>query len=72
MTSEQINKAKKMIFMEHWLEENFELNEFDVSSPRDFAFLLKDHAGDELVVELVDKTIYAGGKPVAGIPSLSF
>lgn len=64
-------ETQKMIFLEHWLEENFELSEFDVSSPCDFAFLLKDHAGDELVVELVDKTIYAGGKPVAGIPSLT-
>lgn len=71
MTSEQINEAKKMIFLEHWLEENFDLNEFDVSSPCDFAFRLKDHFGDELVIELVDKTIYAGGKPVAGIPSLT-
>lgn len=65
-------ETQKMIFMEHWLEENFELSEFDVSSPRDFVVVLKDKTGSEMTVELVGNTIFAGGKPMAAIPSLSF
>ena len=72
MTSEQINKAKKMIFLEHWLEENFDLNEFEINSPCDFVVVLKDKTGSEMTVELVENTIFAAGKPMAGIPSLSF
>lgn len=72
MTSEQINKAKKLIFMEHWVEENFDLNEFQVTSPDEFTMILKDRYGSKMTVELRDDVIYANDKPMAAIPSLSF
>ena len=65
-------ETQKMIFLEHWIEENFALDEFEINSPSDFIVVLKDKNGSEMTVELVGNTIFAGGKPMVGIPSLSF
>lgn len=72
MTNEQINKAKKLIFMEHWVEENFALDEFQVTSPDEFTIILEDRYGSKMTVELRDDIVCANGKPMAAIPSLSF
>ena len=65
-------ETQKMIFLEHWIEENFDLDEFEINSPDEFTIILEDRHGSKMTVELRDDVVYADDKPMAAIPSLSF
>ena len=54
-----ISKRK---FVEDWIEKTFE--------PGAVSFSWQDGNGEEMIVELRDRTLYADGKPYGGIPSL--
>lgn len=62
-----ISKRK---FMENWIAENFEDGAVTVEW-QDKKAILTDRNGKHITVEMRDLTLYADGKPYAGIPSLA-
>jgi hypothetical protein len=61
-----ISKRK---FVEDWIEKTFEPGAVSFSW-QDGKAIVKDGNGEEMIVELRDRTLYADGKPYGGIPSL--
>ena len=61
-----ISKRK---FVEDWIEKTFEPGAVSFSW-QDGKAIVKDGNGEEMIVELRVRTLYADGKPYGGIPSL--
>ncbi len=64
-----MTKSKRQ-FMENWIAENFDTDCIKIDWTEKHAATVTDRNGDTLEITMPERTLYADGKPLGGIPSL--
>ena len=60
----------KRQYMTDWINENFDTDFVKIEWKENNAATVTDRNGDSLEITMPDRTLYADGKPLGGIPSL--